>query len=315
MDLFEKMATYVRVLEVGSFSAAAKQLKLTSGAVSRQVAALEAELRVTLLARSTRSMAPTAEGHRYYEHCLRVLHEVAEAQSIGTPRGVEGIVRVSAPVSFGLAALMPHITTLRTKHPALSVELHLDDRLLDTALDGLDVLVRAGSTVPVTSGLVARKLTTFPFVMIASPAYLARRGEPKSPEALVGHDALTCRIAPGPDVWELTDGHREARVPMTETIVFRCSALQGVRDLALAGHGLALLPDWFVADDVRRKSLRPVLPEWSTEIVPVSAIYRTTQRDTPRIRAFVDHVAEALSAPSKRDASPPLRVVASSRRG
>src|SRR4051812_28671641 len=122
MDLLEKMATYVRVIEVGSFSAAAKQLKLTSSAVSRQIAALEAELRVTLLARSTRSMAATAEGHRYYELCLRVLHEVDEAQSIGTPRGVEGIVRVSAPVSFGLAALMPHITTLRTKHPTLRVE-------------------------------------------------------------------------------------------------------------------------------------------------------------------------------------------------
>lgn len=306
MDLLEKMATYVRVIEVGSFSAAARQLKLTSGAVSRQVAALEAELGVTLLARSTRSMAATAEGHRYYELCLRVLHEVAEAQSIGTPRGVEGIVRVSAPVSFGLAALMPHITTLRTRHAALSVELHLDDRLLDTALDGLDVLIRAGSTVPITSGLVARKLTAFPFVVVAAPAYLARRGEPKTPEALVGHDALTCRIAPGPDVWELTNGQREARVPMTETIVFRCSALQGVRDLALAGHGLALLPDWFVADEVRRMALRPVLPAWGTEIVPVSAIYRTTQRDTPRIRAFVEHVAEAFAAPSKRDGLRPV---------
>ena len=301
MDLLEKMATYVRVIEVGSFAAAAKQLRLTSGAVSRQIAALEAELGVTLLARSTRSMAATAEGHRYYELCLRVLREVAEAQSIGKPRGVEGMVRLSAPVSFGLAALMPHIATLRTKHPALRVELHLEDRLLDTALDGLDVLVRAGSTVPVSSDLVARKLTAFPFVVVAGPSYLARRDEPKTPEALVGHDALTCHIAPGPDVWELSDGRRETRVPMSETIVFRCSALQGVRELALAGHGLALLPDWFVADDVSRGTLRAVLPEWSSAIIPVSAIYRTTQRDTPRIRALVEHFATAFAHRPKRD--------------
>ena len=134
MDLLEKMATYVRVIEAGSFSAAAKRLKLTSGAVSRQIAALETELDVTLLARSTRSMAVTAEGHRYYERCLRVLREVAEAQSIGRPRGFEGTVRMSAPVSFGLARLMPHLATLREKYPALGVEIHLEDRLLDAVL-------------------------------------------------------------------------------------------------------------------------------------------------------------------------------------
>lgn len=298
MDLLDKMATYVRVIESGSFSAAAKHLKLTSGAVSRQIAALEAELDVTLLARSTRSMAVTADGHRYYEHCLRVLREVAEAQAIGRSRGVEGTVRVSAPVSFGLAALMPHVITLRQKHPFLSVELHLEDRLLDAVLEGLDVLVRAGATIPISGGVVARRLTAFPFVLVAAPTYLERRGEPRSPEALVGHDALSCHVGPGPDVWALCDGEREARVGMTETVVFRCSALQGVRELALAGHGLALLPDWFVADDLRRGALYAVLPGWSTDPIPVSAIYRTAQRETPRVRALVDHLVEAFARPA-----------------
>lgn len=297
MDLFEKMATYVRVIEAGSFSAAAKQSKITSGAVSRQIAALEAELGVTLIARSTRSMAATAEGHRYYEQCLRVLREVAAAQSIGESRGVEGTVRVGAPVSFGLAALMPHIATLRAKHPALRVELHLEDRLLDTVLEGLDVLVRAGATVPLTTGVIARRLTAFPFVLVAAPSYLRTHGEPVTPEALVGHDALSCHMAAGPDIWVLSNEQREARVTMTETIVFRCSALQGVRDLALAGHGVALLPDWFVSSDLEQGSLRSVLPGWSTEHIPVNAIYRTTQRETPRVRALVDHIVEALAEP------------------
>jgi DNA-binding transcriptional LysR family regulator len=298
MDLLEKMATYVRVIDAGSFSAAAKRLKITAGAVSRQVAALEAGLNVTLIARSTRSMAVTAEGHRYYEHCLRVLREVAAAQSIGNPRGIEGTVRMSAPVSFGLARLMPHLATLREKHPALGVEIHLDDRLLDTVLEGFDVLIRAGSTIPITGGVVARRLTEFPFVLVAAPSYLERHREPRAPEALIGHAALSCHIGPGPDVWILGDGKREARVPMTDTILFRCSALQGVRDLAMAGHGLALLPEWLVADDVAKGALRLVLREWSTDVLPVSAIYRTTERETPRLRAVVDHLVSAFAEPS-----------------
>jgi DNA-binding transcriptional LysR family regulator len=216
---------------------------------------------------------------------------------------VEGIVRISAPVSFGLARLMPHVATLQAKHRALRVELQLEDRLLDTVLEGFDVLIRAGSTVPVTGAVVARRLAAFSFVVVAAPSYVARRGEPRAPEALIEHDALSCHIAPGPDVWALGDGRREARVPMTDAVIFRCSALQGVRDLALAGRGLALLPDWIVANDVSRGALRLLLPDWCTDPVPVSAIYRTTQRDVPRVRALVDHLVDAFAPPR----SPVLR--------
>jgi len=297
MDLLDAMATYVRVVEAGSFAGAAKQLKVTSGAVSRQVAALESELRVTLLARSTRSMSLTADGHRYHERCLRVLREVAAAQAIGAERGVEGILRVGAPVSFGLAGLMPHITTLRVKYPALRVEVHLEDRLLDTVLDGLDVVLRAGTSIPLTTGIVARRLTAFPFVLVAAPSYLEHHDRPTSPEALASHDILTCHVAAGPDVWTLENGEREACVTLTDSVVFRCHVLQGVRDLALAGQGIALLPDWLVRGDLEQELLRPVLPGWRTEAIPVSAIHRRTERDAPRVRAFVEHLAEALAPP------------------
>lgn len=294
MDLLEKMATYVRVVDAGSFAVAAKRSKLTSGAVSRQVAALEAELGLTLIARSTRSMTVTSEGRRYYEHCLRVLREVADAQSMGRARGVEGILRVGAPVSFGLGALMPLLATLRAKHPELRVELQLEDRVLDTSLEGYDVLVRAGATLPITTGVVARKLLAFPFVVVAAKSYLRARGTPTTPEALVNHDALSCHVAPGPDLWELVDGEREARVVMTDAVVFRCAVLQAVRSLALAGQGIALLPDWFVRDDLGSGALRAVLPAWSTEPLEVNALYRTTHREMPRVRAFVEHMVDAL---------------------
>jgi DNA-binding transcriptional LysR family regulator len=295
MDLFERMSTYVRVVEVGSFATAAKQLKLTSGAVSRQIASLEAELGVTLLARSTRAMSVTADGHRYHEQCLRVLREVAQAQAIGQQRGVEGTIRVGAPTSFGLAALVPHLTSLRAKHPALKVELSLEDRLLDVSLEGFDVLVRAGDSVPLSTGVVARALTSFPFVLVAAPAYLQGRGTPAEPEALASHDVLTCHVAAGPDVWTLGDGEREARVRVTDAVVFRCGILQAVREVALAGQGIALLPDWFARGDIERGALRPVLPGWRTERIPVSALYRATPRPATRVRAFVDHLVAALA--------------------
>src|SRR5277367_6973010 len=117
MDLLDKMATYVRVVEAGSFSAAAKQIPLSSAAVSRQVAVLEDELRVTLLARSTRRMAVTPAGRRYYERCLRVLREVDEAQRVGRDEAVDGPLRVTAPVTFGLARVVPHIRALMARHP------------------------------------------------------------------------------------------------------------------------------------------------------------------------------------------------------
>lgn len=296
MNLLEHMTTYVRVVEAGSFAAAAKQSKLTSGAVSRQIAALEAELRLTLIARSTRSMTVTPEGQRYYEQCLRVLREVAEAQSIGRPQGLAGTLRVGAPVSFGLGALLPLIETLREKHPELRVELALEDRVLDSTLEGFDVLVRAGAGIPESTGVVAKKLTAFPFIIVASKPYLRGRRAPTSPEALVAHDALSCHVAPGADVWELSDGQREVRVMMTEAVVFRCAVLQAVRELALAGQGIALLPDWFVQRDIESGALVPVLPKWRTELKDVSAVYRTAHRETPRVRAFVEHVATGLAS-------------------
>lgn len=296
MDLFEKMASYVRVIEAGSFSRAAKQLKLTSGAVSRQIAALEAELGVPLIARSTRSMVVTADGLRYYEHCLRVLREVAEAQSIGQAHGVEGVVRLGAPVSFGLGMLVPRLESLRAKHPKLRVELQLEDRLLDASLEGLDVLVRVGDTVPPTANLVARRLVEFPFVLVAAPLYLRERGVPATPEMLVLHDALSCHTTAGPDVWRLLDGRREARVAMGDAVVFRCATLQAVHGMALAGQGIALLPDWLVRSDLDRGVLSPVLAGWRTEQKPVSAVYRTTRRDAARVKALIAHLSEGLSA-------------------
>ena len=162
MGLLDKMATYVRVIEAGSFSAAAKQLRVSSAAVSRQIATLEAELGAPLLARSTRRMAVTSAGRRYYERCLRILRDVDEAQAIGRGEGLDGLLLVSAPVTFGLARVVPHVHSLLTKHPGLRVDLRLEDRLIDLVLEGVDVAIRVGGELPESTGLVAHRILGLP---------------------------------------------------------------------------------------------------------------------------------------------------------
>jgi DNA-binding transcriptional LysR family regulator len=294
MDLLEKMTTYVRVVEAGSLSAAAKQLRISSAAVSRQIATLEAELRLTLLRRTTRRMAVTPAGDRYYQSCLRVLREVDDAQAVGADEAPEGFLQVSAPVTFGLARVVPHVHALMVKHPRFRIDLRLEDRLIDLALEGTDVAIRVGTRPPERTDLIAHLLFTFRRVVVASPDYLKRKGEPTTPEALAKHDALTYPAGNPADTWDLVSGEREARLRLN--VIFRSNALHAIRDLAVKGVGVALLPDWLVMNDVRRRALRLLLPGWQSEPVPVNAIHRTKQRGAPRLRAFVDHLRDAYAA-------------------
>jgi DNA-binding transcriptional LysR family regulator len=294
MDLLEKMTTYVRVVEAGTFSAAAKQLRISSAAVSRQIATLEAELRLTLLRRTTRRMAVTPAGDRYYQSCLRVLREVDDAQAVGSDEAPEGFLQVSAPVTFGLARVVPHVHTLMLRHPRFRIDLRLEDRLVDLALEGTDIAIRVGTRPPERTDVIAHLLFTFRRVVVASPDYLKRKGEPTTPEALAKHDALTNPAGNPADSWDLVSGEREAR--LRPGVVFRSNALHAIRDLAVKGMGVALLPEWMVMNDVRRRALRVILPGWQSEPVPVNAIHRTKQRGAPRLRAFVDHLRAAYAA-------------------
>jgi len=291
MDLLGKMATYVRVVEAGSFSAAAKQLRISSGAVSRQIAALEEDLRTTLLRRSTRRMEITLSGRRYYESCLRVLREVEEAQATGRGTGHESPLQLTAPVTFGLERVVPHMAGLMTKHPGVRLDLRLEDRLLDLALEGVDVAIRVGHPPAPTADVVAHPLTSFRRVLVASPAYLKRRGEPKTPEALAKHDALSYPVAGLADTWTLRDEAREASVRLN--VVFRSNAPHAIRELATAGAGIGLLPEWLVEEQTRSKALRRVLPAWRGGPVNVYALHRTEHRGTRAVRALVEHLRAA----------------------
>jgi len=294
MDLFDRMATYVRVVEAGSLAAAAKQLRISSAAVSRQIAALEAELGSPLLLRTTRRMAITATGQRYYERCVRILREVEQAQAVGRGDALPGLLKVNAPVTFGLACVVPHVHALLAKHPGLRLDLHLEDRLVDLLLDDVDVAIRVGDGVPESTEVVAHRLSSYRRLIVASPGYLKRKGEPRTPEALAKHDALARASGREAESWLLHSQEREARVWLN--VSFRCNALHAVRELATSGAGVALLPAWFVADEVARGALRVILPSWETPLITVNALHRVEQRGAPRVTAFLEHLRGALDA-------------------
>jgi DNA-binding transcriptional LysR family regulator len=295
MDLLNKMATYVRVVDSGSFAAAAKQLRVSSAAVSRQIAALEVELRAPLITRSTRRMAITAEGRRYYERCVRILREVDDAQQVGRADDLGGMLRITAPVTFGLACVAPQMGTLMQKYPGLVVELLLEDRLADLAPEGFDIAIRVGTSPPASTELVATKLVTFRRLLVASPQYLKRHGEPKRPEALVRHDTLM-HFMGQTDTWTLQRTREEAEVRVRPRVAFRCNALHALRELAIEGAGIALLPEWFVANPVAAGKLRLVLPAWHQSEVTANAIHRRDQRGAVRVKAVIDHMRRGLLA-------------------
>ena len=293
MDLLDRMTTFVRVVEAGSFSTAARQLGMSSAAVSRQIAALETELRLPLLRRTTRRMAVTEPGGRYYARCLRVLQEVDEASAFARTDAPSGLLRVNAPVSFGLARVVPEVPAFLRAHPRMRVDLRLEDARVNLAMQDVDVAIRVGA-VPDSADLVAHPLGAFRRFLVAAPGYLKTRSPPRSPDDLQALDLLGYASGGVADTWTLRSEEREARVRVMP--IFVCSALQAVRTLALQGMGVAWLPEWFVAEDLERRRLRRLLPAWTSAAVPVHALQRTTHRGTPRSRAWIDHLRTAYQS-------------------
>ncbi|RYZ43637.1 MAG: LysR family transcriptional regulator [Myxococcaceae bacterium] len=287
------MTTFVRVVEAGSLSAAGKQLHVSVAAVSRQISALERELGSQLVARTTRRMTVTTAGQEYYQRCVRILREVDEAQAVGRSGGLEGTLRISLPVTLGFRNGASPFATLLAKHPALRFDLRFEDRLVDLVLEDIDVAIRVAALPPLSTEIIAHPLSRWGRIVVASPQYVRRHGEPKTPASLGEHLAVSPVRDAVTETWKLVNGTETAHVRMK----VRCSSNAGnvLRDLALQGVGVALFPEWFVAEDLRERRLRHLLPGWESEPVVIHALYRAAHRNERRVRLFVDHLRAVYS--------------------
>jgi DNA-binding transcriptional LysR family regulator len=300
VNLLEQMRTYLRITETRSLSEAARGLRLSVAAVSRQLAALEADLGVTLVTRSTRRLLITESGERWREHCARVLAAVDAAHAdVKAGPEVRGRVVISAPASYALVHLAGLLDRLLVTHPALSIELRLEDHTVDLVGEGVDIAVRAGMAPPDSGAFIAHRLGAFRRVLVASPSYLRKRGTPKLPRELSGHELLAqTRATAAFTRWTFTRDHEEVEVTVNGRRMASSPLL--LREWAKNGVGIALIPSWLAED------LRVLLPEWLTPPIAVHAIHRVEARGVPRIAAVVGAVTglRALTEDEPPSASP-----------
>ena len=289
MDLREVLV-FTQVVRSGSFTAAARELGMQKSSVSRKVADLEAHLGVRLLQRTTRTLHLTDEGRVFFEHCMRAVSELEEAQRAlgGMKSAPTGLLRVTAPLSFGF--LGPMLGPFLSDYPDVQLELICTDRVVDLVEEGFDVAIRAGR-LPDTS-LIARRLGSLPRYLVASPAYLAEHPAPRRPDELTEHACLV--FGAGPPVWKLVGRGAQVDVKVPARLVVNDFDL--LRDATLAGVGIALLPEPVCIDAIRRRQLRRVLPEWSAAETPIHALYASTRHLSPKVKAFVDFLQERMRA-------------------
>jgi DNA-binding transcriptional LysR family regulator len=302
MDLLAQMATFVSVVEGKSLSAAARAQRLSLPAVSRQLQALEADLGTNLIVRSTRRLHVTDAGVQWYEHCRRMLRELESARdAIRGSKAVRGTLVISASLTFGSEVIVPQLRRLAQQHPALSIDLRLEDQIVDLVGEGVDVAVRAGSPPPDSAAVFATPLAQMTRILVAAPRWLRKHGTPSEPAQLARHECLI-QVTPAGNVirWAVV---RVTRPDETVSIDvqgrLRTNTPTALRDLAVDGAGVAFLPGWLVAEELAQNRLRHVLPDWSSLPITAWAIYRNELRGSARLKAFLDAMPKSLSA-SKR---------------
>lgn len=297
MGRFARMQIFVAVVEAGSITAAAERLDLAKSAVSRRLAELEADLGVSLIQRTTRRLNLTESGRAYYARCVAILADVDEAEAeVSQAHGaLRGRLKVALPQAFGLLHLAPLIQTFMKQHPDVQLELDFNDRQVDLMQEGFDLAIRIATLAD--SSLIARRLITIPHRVGASPAYLARRGTPRTAADLAHHDCLVYGNARDPDLWShhAPDGQAgQVRVPV------RLAASSGefLLQAALADEGLVLLPVFYVHAALRSGQLVEVLSDHRWPEPAAYALYPPTRHLSARARAFIDFLADTLDVPA-----------------
>lgn len=283
---------FVKVVELGSFTAAAKALRLPNTTVSRKVQDLEARLGAQLLHRTTRKLGLTEAGNVYFEHCHRIARDLDQAESaVGQLQsGPRGWLRVTTTHALGTAWIAPLLSEFRARYPDVRVELLLSNEPLDIVAGEIDVALRVGTLAD--SNLVARKLSVLRTAVYTTPSYIERFGEPLHPDDLIHHRALA--VTNSRNAWTLSDSNGKPREFPIDPIVI-ANDPSALRAVLLGGEGIILTTDVWVRAYVEQGQVQRVLPGWRGQDIDFNALFQRGQLQSPKVRAFIDFLVERLN--------------------
>jgi DNA-binding transcriptional LysR family regulator len=290
MDRIEAMQTFVTVADLQGFAPAARKLGLSPPAVTRLIASLEERLGTRLLQRTTRKVALTDAGARYLERARRILADIEEAELAAESERTRptGRLVVSAPVGFGRLHVSPVMSAYLKRYPDVSGELRLEDRVVNLVEDGVDLAVRIGQLPD--SSLVARPVGEMRRIVVASPAYLKARGEPKTPEAISAHQIIQFGVSAFTADWRFARDGEELRINIAPR--FTSNVADAAIQHAIEGGGLTRVLAYQAADAIRRGRLNVVLERFELPALPVQIVYPTSRLLSAKVRAFIDLVVE-----------------------
>jgi DNA-binding transcriptional LysR family regulator len=290
MDKLASLRALVKVVESGSFAEAGRQLRLSRSAISKYVRDLEESLGVQLLNRTTRQASPTENGQMYFERAVVILSEIDAADQAVTQlqSAPRGLLRINAPMSFGTMRLGPALADFMTKYPDLQLQLVLSDDLLDPVQDGFDVTLRIAELE--SSSLIARKIVPVERVVCASPDYLKHHGTPIHPQDLRNHVSLTYGFLLTGNQWKFTGGDGIHWIQPTWSLCVNNAEV--LRDVAVKGRGIALIPEFIAAEALKNGSLQAVLENYSAPPLALYAVYPPTRHLAVKVRLFIDFLVD-----------------------
>lgn len=295
MDRIEAMRVFCEVVEAGGFAAAAARMGLSTSAISRHVAQLEAHLNVRLLNRTTRKVSPTDAGQAYFDRCLQWLADLDEIEAVvaGEAQRPSGRLRLSAPIALSVHRLAPAFAAFLQRYPEVTLDVALSDNVADFIDEGLDVAIRVGRLG--SENLVARRIDSARLMLAASPAYLAARGTPVHPEALAEHDCFVYSYAASGSLWQFQGPGGESTAVRVNGAV-RANNGMLLAEMASCGCGIVQVPDFLVQPLLDSGRLVPVLTDWEPPRLPIHAVYPTRRHLSAKVQALVGFLTEWFAA-------------------
>jgi len=292
VDTLTAMATFVRVVERGSFSAVAREMQTSQPTISKLLRALETRLGAKLITRSTRQLSLTDEGQRYYNECRQILAAVdaAEQRFRSGRDSVAGPLKIGSSVSFGRLQIAPRLPEFLKTHPQIQIDLQLSDQHQDLVSEGLDVTFRIGELTD--SGLLARHIGITHRITVAAPDYLKQHGQPHTPEELGEHNCLQFNLLNSQNLWTYERGneHHEVRIKGNA----QSNNSEAIREMVLGGLGISLSPVWLFSEDLKAGRVQAILQDYTAQSLPIHAVSPANRRQSARVRAFVDYMSQAL---------------------